>query len=131
MSCTHSDRKENQIWMRFILRSNRRNSSISRIRWHLKFLLEERNIKGVAHETGDTDAGFTKSFECESYVFHSGHLQIEDLQGSESEIRLHFQIELIDNVEKLPESGALVIIGVPKMKSGSGFPCRVYAVLPK
>ena len=81
----------------------------------LKFLFEERNINGVAHETGNTDAGLTKSFECESYVFHSGH----------------FQIELIDNVEKLSESGALVVIGVPKMGGGSGFPCRVYAILPK
>ena len=81
----------------------------------LKFLFKERNINGVAHETGDTDAGFTKSFDCESYVFHSGN----------------FQIENIANVDDLPESGALVIIGVPKMKSGSGFPCRVYAVLPQ
>ena len=38
-------------------------------------------------------------------------------------------IELLANLSQVPESGAMVIVSFPKLKNGSGFPARVFAVL--
>jgi hypothetical protein len=43
---------------------------------------------------------------------------------------LHYQIELLTNLDKVPESGAIVVVSFPKPKGGSGFPARVFAILP-
>jgi len=37
--------------------------------------------------------------------------------------------EPIELLAKVPESGAMVIVSFPKLKNGSGFPARVFAVL--
>jgi kynurenine formamidase len=42
----------------------------------------------------------------------------------------HYQIELLTNLDKVPESGAIVVVSFPKPKGGSGFPARVFAILP-
>jgi len=42
----------------------------------------------------------------------------------------HYQIELLANLDKLPEKGAIVIVSFPKPQRGSGFPARVFAILP-
>jgi kynurenine formamidase len=42
----------------------------------------------------------------------------------------HYQIELLTNLGKVPEAGALVVASFPKPKGGSGFPARVFAILP-
>jgi kynurenine formamidase len=42
----------------------------------------------------------------------------------------HFQTELIANLDKVPEAGAIVVMTFPKPKGGSGFPARVFAILP-
>jgi len=38
--------------------------------------------------------------------------------------------ELLVNLDRVPEAGALVVVTVPKAKNGSGFPARVFAILP-
>ena len=43
----------------------------------------------------------------------------------------HFQIELLANLDRVPESGALVIVSFPKPENGSGFPARVVALVPR
>ena len=43
----------------------------------------------------------------------------------------HYQIELLTNLDQLPESGAIVIVSFPKPKGGSGFPARVIAIAPQ
>ena len=45
-------------------------------------------------------------------------------------VKDRYQVELLANLDKVPESGALVIVAFPKPKGGSGFPARVFAVLP-
>jgi kynurenine formamidase len=40
----------------------------------------------------------------------------------------HWQIELLANLDQVPEAGALVIVAFPKPKGGSGFPARVFAI---
>ena len=83
----------------------------------LKYLYEERNITASGHETTDTDPGISTSkgdYSCEAYILAQDH----------------YQIELLTNLDKLPEAGALVIAAFPKPFFGSGFPARVFAILP-
>lgn len=83
----------------------------------LKYLYEERKITASGHETTDTDPGLKTSqgiYECETYILNQNN----------------YQIELLTNLDKVPEKGALAIITFPKPKGGSGFPARVFAILP-
>lgn len=83
----------------------------------LQYLLEKRNVTAVGHETTDTDPGLSCSkgdYSLESYVLSTNH----------------YQIELLADLDKVPEFGALVSVTFPKPKNGSGFPARVFAILP-
>lgn len=83
----------------------------------LRFLFEQRGVTAIGHETKDTDAAVAQpvtGFAAESYVLSTNH----------------YQIELLANLDKVPEAGALVFVVVPKPLNGSGFPARVFAILP-
>lgn len=83
----------------------------------LQFLFEERKITACGHEPTDTDPGIATSkndYSLEAYVLGTNH----------------YQIELLTNLDQVPESGAIVIVSFPKPKGGSGFPARVFAILP-
>ena len=83
----------------------------------LKCLYEERKITASGHETTDTDPGTATSkgdSSLEAYVLGTDH----------------YQIELLANLDKVPEAGAIVVVAFPKPKGGSGFPARVFAVVP-
>jgi kynurenine formamidase len=83
----------------------------------LKYLYEERKITASGHETTDTDPGVTASKDdatLETYILSTNH----------------YQIELLANLNQVPESGALAVVTFPKPKGGSGFPARVFAICP-
>lgn len=83
----------------------------------LTFLYEERKITASGHETTDTDPGIATTkddYSLETYVLGTNH----------------YQIELLTNLDQLPESGAIIFATFPKPKDGSGFPARVFAVVP-
>ena len=83
----------------------------------LKYLYEERKIKASGHETTDTDPGIATTkddYSLETYILSTNH----------------YQIELLTNLDQVPESGAIVVASFPKPKGGSGFPARVFAILP-
>jgi kynurenine formamidase len=83
----------------------------------LKSLYETRKITASGHETTDTDPGVAASkddYSLEAYILGQNH----------------YQIELLCNLDKVPESGAIVVCTFPKPKKGSGFPARVFAILP-
>ena len=83
----------------------------------LKYLYEERGITASGHETTDTDPGLATSrddYSLEAYVLG----------------RDRYQIELLANLDQVPEAGALVVAAFPKPRDGSGFPARVFAILP-
>ena len=83
----------------------------------LKYLYEERKITASGHETTDTDPGIAASkgdYSLETYILSTNH----------------YQIELLTNLDQVPESGAIVVVAFPKPKGGSGFPARVFAILP-
>lgn len=83
----------------------------------LRYLYEVRRITASGHETTDTDPGVATSkddYSLETYILKSNH----------------YQIELLGNLCAVPEAGALVVVSFPKPKDGSGFPARVFAILP-
>ncbi|HEX9618425.1 MAG TPA: cyclase family protein [Anaerolineales bacterium] len=83
----------------------------------LKYLYEEREITASGHEPTDTDPGIATSqgdYSLETYILSTNH----------------YQIELLTNLDEVPEAGALVVVAFPKPKDGSGFPARVFAILP-
>ena len=83
----------------------------------LQYLYEQRKITASGHETTDTDPGVATSkndYALETYVLGTNH----------------YQIELLTNQDQVPEAGAIVVVSFPKPKGGSGFPARVFAILP-
>ncbi|HEX3817885.1 MAG TPA: cyclase family protein [Chthoniobacterales bacterium] len=83
----------------------------------LRFLYEQRKATANGHETTDTDPGLATTkddYTLETYVLTHDH----------------YQIELLTNLDQVPEAGAIVFATFPKPKGGSGFPARVFAVLP-
>lgn len=83
----------------------------------LKYLYEVRQITASGHEPTDTDPGIATSvgdYSLEAYILGTNH----------------YQIELLTNLDKIPVYGALVVVSFPKPKDGSGFPARVFAILP-
>jgi kynurenine formamidase len=83
----------------------------------LQYLYEERKITASGHEPTDTDPGVATSkgdYSLETYVLGTNH----------------YQIEMLANLDQVPESGAIVIVSFPKPKGGSGFPARVFAIVP-
>ena len=83
----------------------------------LKYLYEQQKITASGHETTDTDPGLATTHEdysLESYILGLNH----------------YQIEMLANLDQVPEAGALVIVTWPKAQGGTGFPARVMAVAP-
>ena len=78
----------------------------------LKFLFEERNIAMNGHETFDTDASSEAvkydDLACERYVLATGHLQVE----------------LMANLDKVPETGGVILIAWPHIDGATGLPVR-------
>ncbi|HTK29869.1 MAG TPA: cyclase family protein [Vicinamibacterales bacterium] len=83
-----------------------------------EFLTKERDILGVGVEQVGTDAAVgskaTPPFPNHSIMHGSGHYGLTQLA----------------NVDKLPESGAIVIATPLKIERGSGSPVRVIAIAP-
>lgn len=83
----------------------------------LVYLYETRKITASGHETTDTDPGIATSkddYSLESYILGTNH----------------YQIELLANLDQVPEAGALAVVSFPKIAKGTGFPARVFAILP-
>ncbi len=78
----------------------------------IKFLIEQRGVTAIGHESMDTDT--TDKMESETYVLQHGH----------------FQIEVMANLDQVPATGALIVATWPKVKDGLGFPARAFAILP-
>jgi kynurenine formamidase len=83
----------------------------------LRYLYEQKKITASGHETTDTDPGVATSrgdYSLETYILGTDH----------------YQVELLTNLDRVPESGALLVVSFPKPRNGSGFPARVFAILP-
>lgn len=84
----------------------------------MKYLLEERKVKAIGHETFDTDASvdIAKNGDTigERYVL-----------GQDT-----YQVELLTNLDQLPNRGAIIYAISPKPKDAPGFPVRAFAIKP-
>ena len=81
----------------------------------LQYLYEHRKITASGHEPTDTDPGVNASkddFSLEIYILQQNH----------------YQIEMLANLDQVPEAGAIVVVAFPKPAGGSGFPARVFAI---
>jgi kynurenine formamidase len=78
----------------------------------LKFLHLERHILFHGHEPLDTDT--TPNLDGESWLMHHGYTQAEG----------------VANLDQVPEKGALIALGYPKLKGGTGGYARYIAICP-
>ena len=78
----------------------------------LQFLHEQRRILFHGHEPLDTDT--TPNLEGEAWLMHHGYAQAEG----------------VANLDQVPETGALIAIGYPKLKGGTGGYARYVAICP-
>jgi kynurenine formamidase len=78
----------------------------------IKFLYEQRGVTATGHESLDTDT--TDKMDSETYILQHGH----------------YQIEVMANLDKVPPTGALIVVTWPKVQNGLGFPARAFAILP-
>ncbi len=108
-------------WPRLEAMENRDDRGISHTPgWSfevLSYLCEDVDIGALGHETLTTDPGAVTArdiFPLERYVLSTNR----------------YQIELLTNLDLIPEAGALVVATFPKPTGGSGFPARVFAILP-
>lgn len=84
----------------------------------VKFLVEERNVGSIGHETSDTEAPVLSEksdYEVEYYILSKDRIQIE----------------LVKNLDMLPPVGSVVFCTFPKVTCGTGFPSRCFAITPK
>ncbi len=79
----------------------------------VKYLLKEREIKGIALDTPSIDYGKSKDFPAHRELCGAGKLAVEN----------------IANLDKLPPVGAVLYAIPMQIKDGTGAPVRVFAVL--
>ncbi|MBV7302558.1 cyclase family protein [Corynebacterium sp. TAE3-ERU2] len=84
----------------------------------VEWLITERNITALGHETTDTDLGARVS---------RGELPSELLLLQHD----RWQIEMLCNLNQVPEVGALIVASWPKPLHGTGFPARAFAIVPE
>lgn len=82
----------------------------------LKFLVEERNVSAIGHETLDTDPGVVAA--------ETGFLYGE-LYVLEQNI---YQVEVMTNLDQVPATGAVIVVGPPKIQGAPSITSRVFAL---
>lgn len=83
----------------------------------VKWLVEERKVGSIGHETSDTDPPALEEqvpYKAEGYILSQDK----------------FQIELMKNLDKVPPAGAIIFCTFQALKGGTGFPVRCFAVCP-
>jgi kynurenine formamidase len=77
-------------------------------------ILAQRGVSGIGCDTMSIDPGNSQDYPAHRVALGAGLYQIENLA----------------DLSALPESGANLVVAPLKLKSGSGAPCRVFAILP-
>ncbi|GAA2095944.1 MULTISPECIES: cyclase family protein [Brevibacterium] len=78
--------------------------------------LVEKGVVGLGVDTLGIDPGDRPDFPVHREVTHPAGL---------------WHLENLVNVDRLPASGAVIAVGVPRIVGGTGFPTRVFAFVPK
>ncbi len=80
-----------------------------------KFLVEQRDVRGVGIDTLSIDHGTSADFAVHHIVNGAGR----------------FGLENVANLDKLPARGFSLIVAPIKVDEGTGGPTRIYALMPK
>ena len=79
----------------------------------VKFLHEDRNVKGIASDTMSLDTGVAADFPVHHYWLG----------------RKKWGLENVANLGQLPPKGATIVVGSPKVAGCTGGPSRVFALV--
>lgn len=79
-----------------------------------RFLLEERGIAGVGVDTPGVDPGQDQALKVSRLVLEQPRILLENLT----------------NLDRLPATGATLVVGILRLKGGSGSPASVLAFIP-
>ncbi|AND79415.1 cyclase family protein [Streptococcus pantholopis] len=85
----------------------------------IDFLIHERHIKALGHETLDTDSG--KAAAEAGGVLRQEYYLLE--QGI-------FQLEVLAHLDQVPATGSVIFIAFPHWKEATGSPVRALAYVP-
>jgi kynurenine formamidase len=83
----------------------------------VRWLCAERKIGAMGHETPDSDPACRQAqtgFAAEDYILRQDKIQIE----------------LLCNLDRVPPVGAVIFCTFPKLRGGTGFPARCFAICP-
>ena len=80
----------------------------------VRFLLEERGIAGIGIDTHGVDGGRDNTFAVNRLALEQPRIVLENLT----------------NLDQLPATGAVMVIGILRLKGGSGSPASVLALVP-
>lgn len=78
------------------------------------WLLRERQIVGIATDTLSLDNGRSRDFPTHQLWLTAGRWGLEN----------------VANLDRAPATGAVLVVGLPKVKGASGAPVRLLALLP-
>lgn len=78
----------------------------------IQFLINERDIAGIGIDNLSFDPGIDEDYSGHKILFAAGK----------------WGIECVANISKLPKTGAVIIIGAPKVGGATGGFSRIYAV---
>ncbi|UCE31582.1 MAG: cyclase family protein [Burkholderiales bacterium] len=85
----------------------------------IRFLVDERDIRGFGTETVGTDAGqgshYTPPYPAHYYLHGAGR----------------YGLQCLNNLDRLPATGAILIAAPLKIRNGTGSPLRVLALAPR
>ncbi|KAK7496953.1 hypothetical protein BaRGS_00011933 [Batillaria attramentaria] len=77
------------------------------------FLVTQRDVIVVGVDTASLDPGFSRTFDTHVILGRANVVMLEH----------------VANVGRLPPSGATVVVGLVKLRGGSGGPARVLAIM--
>ena len=87
----------------------------------LKWLVEERNVGAIGHEPADTDPATVTTAEG-AYPYPGEQYILAQNR---------YQIEVMDHLDEVPETGAIIVCAFPKVQDGVGYPARCFAICPR
>jgi kynurenine formamidase len=77
------------------------------------WLLKERRVAGLAVDTLSLDPGNSTTFTTHALWLPAGRWGIENMA----------------NLDKVPATGATLVVGVPKVSGATGGPARIFALV--
>ena len=78
----------------------------------IRFLIEKRNIAGIGVDVLSFDPGIDENYTGHKTLFNAGK----------------WGVECVANLNKIPKTGATIIVGAPKVKNATGGFSRIIAV---